>query len=444
MNLVKLEGKYFQADKKETGKIKNIFAREILDSRGNPTIEVDVILEDGTLGRSAVPSGASTGEGEALELRDGDKKRYLGKGVLKAIENLKIIAAKLNGASVFNQLEIDNLMIELDGTENKKRLGANIILGVSLAVARAASLCARMPLYRYLGSENAVLLPVPFMNVLNGGAHAGWNTEIQEYMIVPAGAPTFREALRLAAETYQQLKQIVKNLGQPITVGDEGGFAPALGSNEKALQLIIQAIEKAGYRPGEDIYLAIDAAASGFFKENKYNLKSEHKALLTSEIIGLYASWQKKYPLISIEDGLSENDWGGWPHLTRQLGSKIQIVGDDLFVTNAKILQKGIEEKAANAILIKLNQIGTLSETLYTIEVAKKAGFAAMVSHRSGETEDTSIADLVVATQTGEIKTGAPCRTDRVAKYNQLLRIEEELGERAVYAGSEIFKKLKK
>lgn len=441
MPKIKLEKTYFFAEKSKKNKIKNINAREILDSRGNPTIEVEVILENGTIGRASVPSGASTGVGEALELRDGDKNRYLGKGVLKAINNLKFISKELIGTSASEQLKIDNLMLALDATENKSKLGANIILGVSLASARAAANSAKIPLYQYLGGKNAHLLPVPFMNVLNGGAHAGWNTEIQEYMIVPAGAPSFKEALRMAAETYHQLKSIVKETGSPTTVGDEGGFAPALGSNEKAIQLILKAIEKAGYKPGEDIFLALDSAASGFYKENKYNLKSEGKQLVSSEMISLYSDWQKKYPLISLEDGLSENDWSGWTHLTKQLGSKIQIVGDDLFVTNAKILEKGIEKKAANAILIKLNQIGTLSETLATIELAKKAGFKSMVSHRSGETEDTFIADLVVATGCGEIKTGAPARTDRVAKYNQLLRIEEELGPKAFYAGKKILTK---
>lgn len=440
MAQIKLSGKYFEVRKSPKMKIAQILAREILDSRGNPTIEVDVILEDGSLGRAAVPSGASTGEKEALELRDGDKKRFSGKGVLAAIENLKIIAPKLLGLYACDQLKIDNLMLELDGTENKSKLGANIILGVSLAVARAASNFSKIPFYQYLGGKGAHILPVPFMNVLNGGAHAGWNTEIQEYMIAPVGAPTFKEALRMAAETYQQLKKIVAETGSPTTVGDEGGFAPALGSNEKAIQLIIKAIEKAGYLPGEDIYLAIDSASSGFYKENKYHLKSEDKSLVTSDLIALYKEWTNKYPIISLEDGLSENDWSGWTQLTKQLGAKIQIVGDDLFVTNPVLLTKGINEKSANAILIKLNQIGTLSETLEAIEIAQSAGWKAMISHRSGETEDTTIADLVVARGTGEIKTGAPCRTDRVAKYNQLLRIEEELGEKAVYAGKKILR----
>jgi len=420
-------------------KIQKIIAREVLDSRGNPTIEVDIILKNGILGRAVVPSGASTGIREALELRDGDKSRYLGKGVLKAVENVKIIARKLKGLSVLEQEKIDRLMIELDGTENKSRLGANAILGISLAVAKAAASAKGIPLYKYLGKAN--ILPVPLMNVLNGGVHADWNTEIQEYMIVPAGASSFSEALRWGAEVYQHLKKVVSGKGFPSTVGDEGGFAPATGSNEGSLKLIMEAIEKAGYKPGQDIFIALDSAASGFFADGRYHLKSENKVLTSEEIINLYADWTARYPILSIEDGLSEDDWSGWKILTQRLGDKIQIVGDDLFVTNPKILERGIKEGIANSILIKLNQIGTLTETLQTIKMAKKAGYTAVVSHRSGETEDTTIADLSVATGTGQIKTGAPCRTDRVAKYNQLLRIEKELGAKAKFLGLRGFKK---
>ncbi len=432
-----LGGRYFR--EKRDVKIKGIRGLEILDSRGNPTVEVEVTLADGTRGRADVPSGASTGTREALELRDGDKRRYLGKGVHNAVANVEKIAQKVIGKSVCEQEEIDKLMLEMDGTENKANLGANAILGVSLAVARAAAETLKMPLYRYIGGKESNLLPVPMMNVLNGGAHAGWNTEVEEYMIVPLGAENFREALRFSAEIYHHLKEIVKEAGFPTTVGDEGGFAPALGSNEKAVEIIVKAIEKAGYRPGKDISIAIDTAASGFYKDGKYVLKSEGKEFSSQEMVDMYGAWVDRYPIISIEDGLAEDDWSGWKIFMDRLGDRIQIVGDDLFVTNPMLLKKGIDEGSANSILIKLNQIGTLTETLYTVEMAKKVGFTSVVSHRSGETEDTTIADLVVATGSGQIKTGAPCRTDRVAKYNQLLRIERDLGEVALYAGEEVF-----
>jgi len=416
-------------------KIKNIIAREILDSRGNPTVEVDVILDSGILGRAAVPSGASTGENEALELRDGDKARYLGKGVLKAVNNVNIeIAAKLKGfAPDFEK--IDKILIGLDGTANKSRLGANAILGVSLAVAKAASLDKKEPLYNYLGGSSACILPVPLMNILNGGMHADNNLDIQEFMIMPVGAPTFREALRYAAEVFYNLKSILKSKGLVTSVGDEGGFAPNLASNEEAIKLILEAIKHAGYKEGKDIFLALDSAASSFSKGGKYNLKGEAKELDSVGMIKMYQDLTSKYPIISIEDGLAEDDWIGWGQITKTLGAKIQLVGDDIFVTNPKIFQDGIDKGIANAILIKVNQIGSLSETLEAINLAKKNRYNAIISHRSGETEDTTISHLAVATGVGQIKTGSVSRTDRIAKYNELLRIEEELGKKAVYAG---------
>ncbi|MFH1826705.1 MAG: phosphopyruvate hydratase [bacterium] len=436
--MVRLSDEYFFTGgrAKAGARIEKIIARQILDSRGNPTIEVEVRLKDGEMGRAAVPSGASTGEFEALEMRDKDDKRYKGQGVYTAVKNInEIIAPKLIGLAAHQQLKIDNLMLELDGTDNKSKLGANAILGVSLAVAQAAAKAYGLTLYKYIGGDKANILPVPNMNVMNGGAHAGWNYELQEFMICPAGVPTFSDALRVGAEVYQTLKKVLKDKGYSTAVGDEGGFAPKLTKNEEALQVIMEAIEKAGYTPGKEVFLALDPAASEFFKEGKYQLKSEGKALTSEEMVAMYEDWLTKYPIISIEDGLSEKDWDGWKILTERLGNKIQLVGDDLFVTNAEILKKGIKAKTGNSILIKLNQIGTLSETLYTIEVAKKAGYTYMTSHRSGETEDTTIADLAVATNSGQIKTGAPARSERVAKYNQLLRIEEELGAKAKYIG---------
>jgi len=414
-------------------KIKKVLAREILDSRGNPTIEVDVILDNDILGRAAVPSGASTGENEALELRDGDKKRYLGKGVLKAVNNVNtIIASKIKGLSP-DYKEIDALLIKVDGTENKSNLGANAILGVSLAVAKAAALEAKEPLYKYLGGKDAHILPVPQMNILNGGLHADNNLDIQEFMIMPKGAPTFAEALRSAAEVFHNLKSILKSHKLNTAVGDEGGFAPSLDSNEEALTLILQAIEKAGYMPGKDVVLALDCAASSFYQDGAYDFENSKKS--SADLIGIYANWLDKYPILSIEDGLSEHDWAGWRQMTQNLGSRIQLVGDDIFVTNPKIFKKGIAEKIANAILIKVNQIGTLSETLEAIDMAKINKYRAIISHRSGETEDTTIAHLAVASGCGQIKTGSLSRTDRICKYNELLRIEEELGADAVYAG---------
>jgi len=436
--MVRLSEEYFFiGDRAKAGaRIEEIKARQILDSRGNPTVEVDLRLKDGTLGRAAVPSGASTGEHEALELRDKDDKRYNGKGVYTAVINVnEIIAPKVIGMPAHQQLKIDNLMLELDGTPTKSKLGANAILGVSLAAARAASLSYGVPLFKYIGGEKANILPVPNMNVMNGGAHAGWNYELQEFMISPAGAKTYSEALRIGAEVYQMLKKVLKDRGLSTGVGDEGGFAPKLTKNEEAIQVIMEAIEKAGYTPGKEVYLSLDPASSGFYKEGKYQLKSEGRQLSSEEMVELYAEWVAKYPIISIEDGLAEDDWDGWKILTEKLGDKIQLVGDDIFVTNPDFLKKGIKQKAANSILIKLNQIGTLSETLYTMEVAKAAGWTYMTSHRSGETEDTTIADLAVATNSGQIKTGAPARSERVAKYNQLLRIEEELGNQAKYIG---------
>ncbi|NHM28814.1 phosphopyruvate hydratase [Desulfofundulus sp. TPOSR] len=422
--------------------IVDVYAREILDSRGNPTVEVDVLLEDGTLGRAAVPSGASTGAHEAVELRDGDPSRYLGKGVQKAVNNvIEKIAPEIIGFDATDQVGLDMTLIELDGTPNKSNLGANAILGVSLAAARAAAQAVGLPLYQYLGGVNARRLPVPMMNILNGGKHADNNVDIQEFMIMPVGAPSFTEALRMGAEVFHNLKKVLKKKGLNTAVGDEGGFAPNLGSNEEACAVIIEAIEAAGYRPGEDVALAIDAAATEFFKDGRYML--EGKTFTAEDLIDFYASLVERYPILSIEDGLAEDDWENWPKLTARLGDRVQLVGDDLYVTNTQRLQKGIELRASNSILIKVNQIGTLTETLEAIEMARRAGFTAVVSHRSGETEDATIADLVVATGTGLIKTGAPSRTDRVAKYNQLLRIEEELGDTAIYPGRNALKTLR-
>jgi enolase len=417
--------------------IKKITAREILDSRGNPTVEVDVRLGNGILGRAAVPSGASTGSREAIELRDRDKKRYLGKGVLKAVENVnKVIAPKIAGMDPRKQKQIDSLMIKLDGTEKKAILGANAILGVSLAVAKAAAQDKNVSVFKYLGGNNAQRLPVPFLNILNGGKHADNNVDIQEFMIVPKGAKFFSEALRMAAETYHTLKSVLKSKGLSTSVGDEGGFAPNLSSNEEAIQVILTAIEKAGYRPGKDISIALDTAASEMIEDGKYILRADNRRLTSEEMVKFYENLVSKYPIVSIEDGLSEDDWDGWKILTKRLGKKVQLVGDDIFVTNPKILAEGIRQRVANSILIKLNQIGTLTETLETVEMAKKAGYTCVFSHRSGETEDAFLADVAVATNAGQLKTGAPARSERTAKYNQLLRIEEELGKRAVFKGA--------
>ncbi len=414
-------------------KIERVLAREILDSRGNPTVEVDVILDSGILGRAAVPSGASTGDNEALELRDGDKTRYMGKGVLKAVNNVNnIIASKIKGLAP-DYKKIDELLIKLDGTENKSNLGANAILGVSMAVAKAAALDNKEPLYRYLGGADANMLPVPLMNILNGGLHADNNLDIQEFMIMPVGAPTFREALRYAAEVFHNLKSILKSKGLNTAVGDEGGFAPSLDSNEEALALIIQAIEKSGYKPGKDIALALDCASSSFCKDGVYDFENSKKN--SGDLIAIYEKWLSKYPIISIEDGLSEHDWSGWKQMTKELGSKLQLVGDDIFVTNPKIFQKGIDEKIGNAILIKVNQIGSLTETIEAINMAKNNKYNSIISHRSGETEDVTIAHLAVSSGCGQIKTGSLSRTDRICKYNELLRIEEQLGSKAIYAG---------
>jgi len=421
--------------------IKKVFGREILDSRGNPTVEAEVTLADGSFGRAATPSGASTGAHEACELRDEDKKRFMGKGVLKAVGHVNDeIAAALKGKDAFDQEKIDRAMIELDGTENKGRLGANAILAVSLAVARAAAASAKLPLYRYLGGEKANLLPVPCLNIMNGGAHANWQgTDLQEFMIAPLGAPSFREALRWGAETYHALKKVLKDAGYSTGVGDEGGFAPALKTNAEAVELILKAIAAAGYKPGEHIAIALDPASSSFFEDGYYNLRTEKRRIDSREMVAMWSDWSKKYPIVVLEDGLAEDDWEGWKLLTREIGGKVELVGDDLFVTNVKRIERGIRENAANAVLIKLNQIGTLSETRAAIAMARKAGWGAMVSHRSGETVDSFIADLTVAMGTGHLKTGAPCRGERVEKYNQLLRIEEELGARAAYAGRKAF-----
>ena len=413
-------------------------AREILDSRGNPTVEVDIILDSGMLGRAAVPSGASTGRYEALELRDGDERRYLGKGVTRAVKNVnELIAPRIKGLDVREQQALDRLLIELDGTKNKAKLGANAILGVSLATAKAQAAEAKVPLYRSIGGPSANLLPMPLMNILNGGVHADNNLDIQEFMIAPAGAKNFQEALEMGATVFHHLKALLKHKGLATSVGDEGGFAPNLPSNEDALKLILQAVDAADYEPGQDILLALDPAASEFYKQGKYILKSEQEKCekTSEEMIDFYADWVERYPIFSIEDGLAEDDWEGWVRLTRRLGERMQLVGDDLYVTNVERLKEGIRRRASNAILIKVNQIGTLSETLAAVETAKEAGFTAVISHRSGETEDTTIADIAVATGVGQIKTGSLSRSERVAKYNQLLRIEEELGESARYAG---------
>jgi len=421
----------------------DVQAREILDSRGNPTVEVDVVLESGILGRAAVPSGASTGEHEAVELRDGDKKRFLGKGVSQAVTNVnETIAEEIIGEDAVYQTDIDQILIELDGTPNKSKLGANAILGVSMAVAKAAADYVGLPLYRYIGGVGARILPVPCMNVLNGGAHADNSVDLQEFMIAPVGAPNFKEGYRMSSEVYHHLKKVLKDQNYATGVGDEGGFAPNLKSNEEAIQVILKAIEKAGYTPGDDFFICLDPAASSFYDtaKKRYVLASEKKELTAEAMVDYYYKLVDKYPIFSIEDGLDENDWDGWKIMTDKLGSKIQLIGDDIFVTNIELLKKGIEKKVANSILIKLNQIGTLTETLDTIQLADMNGYTWMVSHRSGETEDTTIADLVVATNGGQIKTGAPCRSERIAKYNQLLRIEEELDNSAIYYGKRVLK----
>ncbi|MGA2193460.1 MAG: phosphopyruvate hydratase [Nitrospirota bacterium] len=428
------------------GEIADVFAREILDSRGNPTVEVDVVLDSGAMGRAAVPSGASTGKREALELRDTARKRYGGKGVLKAVANVNDeIGPQLLGLESTEQVFIDRMMNEMDGTPNKGKLGANAILGVSLAVAKASAEELGLPLYRYIGGVNAKEMPVPMMNILNGGVHADNNVDIQEFMIVPVGAKTMADAVRMGAEIFHSLKSVLKGKGHNTAVGDEGGFAPNLKSNEEAVESVLEGIHKAGYKPGADVFLALDPAASEFYEKGMYVFRKSDKSKKSSDqMIKFYETWVKKYPIISIEDGLAEGDWEGWKDLTRALGGKVQIVGDDIFVTNPKILKKGIEEGIANSILIKLNQIGTLTETLDAIEMAKKAGYTAVVSHRSGETADTTLADLAVAANTGQIKTGSLSRTDRVAKYNQLMRIEEELGDEAVYRGEKVFYSIKR
>ena len=427
--------------------IDNVVAREILDSRGNPTIEVDVFLDSGAVGRAAVPSGASTGEHEAVELRDKDKSRYLGKGVTKAVKNVnEVIANEILDMDALDQVEIDSLMIKLDGTENKSKLGANAILGVSLAIAKASAVELGMPLYRYLGGVNAKTLPVPMSNILNGGAHSDAPIDLQEYMVMPVGAPTFREGLRYVAEIFHALKSILHDRGLNTSVGDEGGFAPVLANNEEPLKIIVEAIEKAGYKPGDDIMIALDPASSEFYDKNKKKYvfkKSDKRELSSSEMVDFYADLVSKYPIISIEDGLDENDWEGWALMTEKLGKKIQIVGDDLFVTNVNRLKMGIDKNIANSILIKVNQIGTLTETLDAIELAKVNNYTSIISHRSGETEDATIADIVVATNSGQIKTGSASRSDRVAKYNELLRIDEELGDHGVYLGKNAFYSLR-
>ena len=424
--------------------IVDIVGREVLDSRGNPTVECDVLLESGVMGRAAVPSGASTGSREAIELRDGDAKRYLGKGVLRAVEHVnQEIAEAVMGLDAAEQAFLDHTLIELDGTDNKSRLGANATLAVSMAVARAAAEESGLPLYRYFGGMNAVQLPVPMMNVINGGAHANNNLDIQEFMIIPVGAPNLREALRWGAETFHALKKILHDKGMSVAVGDEGGFAPNVANHEAAIELILQAIEQAGYSAGSDIALGLDCASSEFFQNDRYHLKGEGLTLDAAQWTDMLATWADKYPILSIEDGMAENDWAGWKTLTDRLGSKLQLVGDDLFVTNTSILKTGIEQRVANSILIKINQIGTLSETFAAIEMAKRAGYTAVISHRSGETEDNTIADIAVGTNAGQIKTGSMSRSDRMAKYNQLLRIEEDLGETAVYPGRDAFYNLK-
>ena len=428
--------------------IEYIEAREILDSRGNPTVEVDVVLEDGSMGRAAVPSGASTGEHEAVELRDGDKSRFLGKGVKKAVDNVNnVISAELVGLDALDQVDIDRTMIELDGTENKGKLGANAILGVSMATARAAADFLDLPLFKYLGSYHASLLPVPMANIINGGAHADNSVDFQEFMIMPVGAPTIREAVRMMAEVFHTLKGVLKDKGYSTAVGDEGGFAPNLKSNDEACEVILTAIEKAGYKPAQDLFIALDPASSEFYDTTKKKYvfkKSDKRELSSGELVDFYANWVNKYPIISLEDGMGENDWEGWKLLTDKLGKKIQLVGDDVFVTNTKILSEGIAKGVANSILIKLNQIGTLTETYEAVEMAKKAGYTAVVSHRSGETSDDFIADLVVALETGQIKTGSLSRSDRLAKYNQLMRIEDLLEGTAQYAGAKAFYSIKR
>ena len=427
--------------------IESVYAREVLDSRGNPTVEVEVALESGAVGRAIVPSGASTGAFEAVELRDGDKGRYIGKGVEKAVANVNdIIAPELEGMDAFDQPSIDQLMIELDGTNNKGKLGANAILGVSMAVARAAADELGLPLFQYIGGVNAKQLPVPMMNILNGGEHADNSVDVQEFMILPVGAKSFKEGLRMGAEVFHSLKKVLSERGLACGVGDEGGFAPNLGSNREALELIVEAIEKAGYKPGDDVKLGLDVAATEMYdKETKlYDLKHEGKKLTAEQMVDLYEEWVNNFPIVTIEDGLDEEDWDGWKVLTDRLGKRVQLVGDDLFVTNTERLERGIKAGVANSILIKVNQIGTITETLDAIEMAKRAGYTAVISHRSGETEDTTIADLAVAVNAGQIKTGAPSRTDRVAKYNQLLRIEEMVGEQSRYCGMDSFYNLKK
>jgi len=424
--------------------IEDIIAREVLDSRGNPTVEVEVRLSGGSVGRALVPSGASTGAHEAIELRDGDKSRYGGKGVLNAVENVNVtIAEELIGWDALDQVGIDEFMIGLDGTPNKSRLGANAILGVSLAVAHAAADAVGLPLYRYLGGVSSRTLPVPMMNILNGGKHAANSTDLQEFMIMPVGAPSFREALRWSAEIYHALKAVLKGRGYDTNVGDEGGYAPSLGSNAEAIEVILAAIEKAGYKPGQDVFIALDPAASELYKDGQYYLAKEGRVLSGDEMIEFYADWVSRYPIISIEDGLAEDDWEHWAKLRQRLGDRVQIVGDDLLVTNVERIGRAIEQGACNALLCKVNQIGTLTEAIAAVTKAQRAGWTAIISHRSGETEDTTIADLVVALNTGQIKTGAPARTDRVAKYNQLLRIEEQLGDTAIYPGMRAFYNLK-
>ncbi|HVK33337.1 MAG TPA: phosphopyruvate hydratase [Burkholderiaceae bacterium] len=424
--------------------IVDIVGREILDSRGNPTVECDVLLESGTMGRAAVPSGASTGSREAIELRDGDKGRYLGKGVLKAVEHINTeISEAVLGLDASEQAFLDKTLVDLDGSDNKGRLGANATLAVSMAVARAAAEESGLPLYRYFGGMGAHQLPVPMMNVINGGAHANNNLDLQELMIIPVGAPTFREAVRYGAEVFHALKKIIDGKGMTTAVGDEGGFAPNLASHEAALQMIMEAIDKAGYKPGEQIAIGLDCAASEFHKDGKYHLEGEGLVLTSAEWTDILAGWVGKYPIVSIEDGMGESDWDGWKHLTDQLGAKVQLVGDDLFVTNTKILKEGIDKRIANSILIKINQIGTLTETFAAIEMAKRANYTAVISHRSGETEDATIADIAVGTNAGQIKTGSMSRSDRVAKYNQLLRIEEDLGDVAAYPGRAAFYNLR-
>ena len=424
--------------------ITEIQAREVLDSRGNPTIEVEVALNNGVRGQAIIPSGASTGMDEAVELRDGDKQRYNGKGVLIAVNNVRqIIAPALTGQDVLAQRTLDQTMIELDGTPNKAKLGANAILGVSLAAARAGANALGLPLYRYIGGVQARVVPVPMMNILNGGKHAANNVDFQEYMIMPVGLPSFAEALRAAVEVYTALKKLLSDKGLQVAVGDEGGFAPNLNTNEEAVQLIVTAIEQAGYHPGEQIFIALDPAASSFYQDGQYILAAENKSLSAAELIELYAQWVKKYPIISIEDGLAEDDWNGFRELNKRLGQQIQIMGDDIFVTNMQKLARGIKEESANSILIKLNQIGTLSETLDTVALAHQAGYTTVISHRSGETEDTTMADVAVAVNAGQIKSGAPARTERVAKYNRLLRIEEELGQAALFPARQAFYNLK-